>query len=297
MELVVIFAIGWVMSHAFGEKRDEYSAAQEAHREKYLKKLDRQHPSWGRARREQYLRNAARRNALGHFAYLLRHGWSSTFNDVVHGWKTAKAAHEEWKAERGDEKKPSLWQTFKAGWGKKSAAREAEKAKQVDTPKPTPDPEPTKPAPPANPENSTDPKPSPDPAPAKNNEPQDARIYPWQPRNDAATNKTPGNTAGSTNGSSAMEFNFDRSKAEIDGISDYATAKLSMLEQLIADAIAGDNLSRDTESMSHLANLQEALSNVRAHANAFVASAGKHAGGQEYANTGHAANTNYLQSS
>jgi hypothetical protein len=143
-----IFAIGWVMSHAFSEKRDEYGASQEAHREKYLTKLDKHHPSWGRARRERYLNNAARRNALGHFAYLLRHGWSSTFNDFAHGWKNAKTAHEEWKAEHPKDR-PSRWQTLKNGWNDngqrrreaaEAAAAERE-AKADDTP-----PEPTIPA-------------------------------------------------------------------------------------------------------------------------------------------------------
>jgi hypothetical protein len=69
-----------------------------------------------------------------------------------------------------------------------------------------------------------------------------------------------------------------------------------VIEQIIADAIAGD-MNKDPEAMGHLASLQEALSNVAAHANAFVDSVNKHASGQEYANSGHAAKTEYLQSS
>lgn len=139
MELAFIFCIGWVVSHAFGEKRDEYSASQEGHRDKYLAKLGRSHPSWGHARRERYLHNAARRNAAGHWAYLLRHGWSSTFNDFAHGWNNAKTAHGEWKAERPEDR-PSPWRMLKSGWNDNSRRRKEEVAaaarevQTVDTP-------------------------------------------------------------------------------------------------------------------------------------------------------------------
>lgn len=292
MELMVIFAIGWVASHAFSEKRDEYSASQEAHREKYLRKLDKQHPSWGRARREQYLRNAARRNALGHFAYLLRHGWSSTFNDFHHGWKQAKEAHEEWKTERSEsEKKPGNWATFKAGWKERWAQR-PQVTGYYTKPEPslTPEPDPT-PPPAATAPTSDSPVPAPaSPAakPAESSKP-DAQIIQMSGK------KTSGDTAGSTNRSTTVEFNYDRTRAEMNRISEFVTSKLSVLEQIIADAIAGD-LNQDTETMAHLASLQEALSNSRVQATAVAASMTKHTSGQEYANTGHAASTSYLKS-
>lgn len=327
-----VFALGWVASHAFGEKRDEYEHAQDAHREKYMNRLAQKHPHWSKARQARYLQNAARRNAAGHLAYLLRHGWSSTFNDFTHGWKTAKAAHEEWKAERAaNGESPSPLQALKAGWRRNKATREAEKAKAAPI---EPSPAPTS-------------APAPDPhwrekhdlenkyqryaelrrrsgsdlTPAQlvsevdvdrdkaeelaqswndrfqheNPEPAgtdaDAKVLPITGR----ATKAPGNTAGSTNGSTTVEYSLDASKAAISEIGEYNGAKISVIEQIIADAIAG-NLSADTESMSHLANLQEALANVRAHANAFVDSVTKHAAGQEYANTGHAANTDYLKS-
>lgn len=330
MEILFVFAAGWVLSHAFGEKRDEYERSQDAHREKYMRRLAEKHPNWSKARQARYLQNAARRNALGHLAYLLRHGWSSTFNDFAHGWKTAKVAHEEWKAERaanGDH--PSVWETFKAGFRRNKATRAAEKAKAA----------PVQPAP--APESAPEPNPSwrekheleeqyqryaelrrrsgshltpaqlvrevdvdqdkaeelaqswSDRYERENpGSESDAKILPLTSR----TTKTPGNTAGSTDGSTTVEYNLDASKAAISEIGAFAVSKISMLEQIIADAIAGENLSRDTESMTHLANLQEALSNVRAHADAFVDSVTKHAAGQEYANTGHAANTDYLRS-
>lgn len=307
MEVAIIFAIGWVASHAFSEKRDEYSASQEAHREKYLAKLRQNHPSWGHARRERYLNNAARRNALGHFAYLLRHGWSSTFNDFGDGWKKAKAAHEEWKAERdkNGEKKPGWLATFKAGWknrwGRRAKATGYYEARPDLTPdgsKPSSDVDISKPdgTPPGGgggqPEPATGTQPS---GPTTADGASDAQVVQLRPANN--TTQAPGNTAGPTNGSTAVEYNLDASKAEINGIGEYVGSKVSVIEQIIADAMAGDNMTADTESMKHLANLQEALSNVRAHANAFVDSVNKHAAGQEYANTGHAAKTDYLKSS
>ena len=296
MEIMVIFAMGWVMSHAFGEKRDEYEHAQDAHREKYMRRLADKHPSWSKARQARYLQNATRRNAAGHLAYLLRHGWSSTFNDFVHGWDKAKAAHEEWKAEHPKgEKKPGWWATLKAGWGTQKKTRDAEKAKKAETQTP---PEP--PTPPTG--GIPDPRPVPEPEKTPDHDlwpgDEDAKVLPWQPRNRTNPNpkQTPGDKAGSTNGSTTMEYNLDASKAAISEIGNYTNSKISMIEQIIADAIAGD-MNKDPESMSHLANLQEALSNVTAHANAFVDGLNKHSGGQEYANTGHAASTSYLQSS
>lgn len=294
MDILFIFAIGWVMSHAFSEKRDEYSAAQEGHRDKHLAKLKNNHPSWGHARRERYLQNAARRNALGHFAYLLRHGWSSTFNDLGDGWKNAKAAHEEWKNENPkDGKKVGRWATFKAGW-KDSLARRPKatgyyEARPDLTPEPTPNPEPDPPGgkPTAEPVDdapaTTDPWLDDDGA-------RNARILPWP------NTSTPGGSAGPTNGSTAVEYNFDASKAAIGNIGEGVASYASRVEQIQADAIAG-GLNADTEAMTILSSLQEAIQNVRALASAYVDNANKHQSGQEYANTGHAAKTDYLRSS
>lgn len=291
-----VFVLGWVASHAFGEKRDEYEHSQDAHREKYMRKLADKHPSWSKARQARYLQNAARRNALGHFAYLLRHGWSSTFNDFAHGWDKAKAAHEEWKAEHPkDDKKPSWWATFKAGIQKERATRYVEKAKaepaqpkQAPTPAVTPPPVPA-PTPAADDETETDPW-------LTDDEARDAQIFPWPAGKPAPANQTPGDNAGQTNGSTTVEYNLDATKAGISEIGQYATSKMSMIEQIVADAMAG-GMSADQEAMGLLASLNEALRNVAAYASAFVDSVNKHASGQEYANSGHAANTDYLKSS
>lgn len=298
MELALIFAVGWVASHVFGEKRDEYSASQEKHRDKYLAKLDRNHPSWGRARREQYLRNAARRNALGHFAYLMRHGWSSTFNDFGEGWKKAKDAHEEWKNEHPkDGKKPGPWATFKAGWKDHWAKRPKStgyyEARPELSPKPVQNPEPD---PPKNkPAADTD---APADEPEKtgpwltDDEARNAKVYPWP------TASTLGNSAGQTNRSTTVstEFNFDASQAIFNNIAQVNTGFASQLEQIEADAIAGGMIA-DKDYMILLSSLQEYIRGAIAQVNALGASANRHASGQEYANSGHAANTDYLRSS
>jgi hypothetical protein len=296
MELLILFAIGWAASHAFSEKRDEYSASQEAHRQKYLAKLKNDHPSWSPARSGRYLQNAARRNALGHFAYLLRHGWSSTFNDFGEGWRKAKSAHEEWKEghPKGG-KKPGWLATLKAGW-KDSMTRRPKATGYHEprpelTPEPTPNPEPDPPKG----------KPSSDSSgqadePAKTspwldeNAAKDAQILPWP------NTSTPGGNAGPTNGSTAVEYNFDGSKTTIRSIGQSVASYASTVEQIQADAIAG-GLNADTQAMTLLSSLQEAIQNVMSLASAYVDNANKHQSGQEYANTGHAANTDYLRSS
>ena len=292
MDILFIFAIGWVMSHAFSEKRDEYSAAQEGNREKYLAKLTNDHPSWGHARRERYLQNAARRNALGHFAYLLRHGWSSTFNDFHHGWKKAKAAHEEWKNEHPKgEKKPGWWATFKAGW-KDSLARRPKatgyyEARPELTPE-TPDPEPAKGHPqPKQPEPATDPW-------LTDEEARDAKVYPWP--NETADTQPSGDPAGTTNGSTPVEApNLDAARAALNVKAAAYRTDASGNEQLTADMIAG-GMDADQDTMNHIAAMNEALATAAAHAEAANAGLGKHQSGQEYANSGHAAKTDSLKS-
>lgn len=112
------------------------------------------------------------------------------------------------------------------------------------------------------------------------------------------TTKTPGNVTGSTNRSTAVtEFNFDASKAIANNIAQTTLGFASQLEQVQADAMANGNLTADTEAMKILASMQEALRNVAAFSNAYIENANKHSSGQEYANTGHAANTDYLRSS
>jgi hypothetical protein len=299
MEILFIFAAGWVLSHAFSEKRDEYQAAQDAHREKYLDRLNRRHPSWTRARKERYLQNAARRNALGHMAYLLRHGWSSTFNDVHHGWKNAKAAHEEWKAEReANGEKPGWWQTFKAGWKKRWAERKKTADKRAneskgDRPDPTPDPEPT----PKKEEEDNKETPKQPGAPPESN--GDASVHTLHPKTNwqDQTKSTSGGTAGSTDGSTSMEApNLDAARASVQQEGAKAASSAAGLEQVSADVMAG-GLGADSESMQHLTNMQEALRNAAAYGEAFATSTGKHSAGQEYANTGHAAKTEFLKSS
>jgi len=280
MDLIFLFAIGWVMSHAFSEKRDEYSAAQEAHREKYLAKLAKDHPSWGVRRGQRYLDNAARRNALGHFAYLLRHGWSSTFNDFGDGWKKAKAAHEEWKNEHlKGSKKPGAWATFKAGWKDRWARRPTATSYYEPRPDLTPE---SKPKPETNGTNPSTVKPQAEPT--------------WPGKISIVTDTITGSTE-PTNGRTPMEApNLDAARAALNAKATAYRTDASGTEQLTADMIAG-GMAADQDTMRHIAAMNEALATAAAHADAASGGLGKHQGGQEYANSGHAAKTDYLKSS
>jgi hypothetical protein len=284
MELAVIFAIGWVMSHAFSEKRDEYSASQDAHRERYLAKLKRDHPSWGHARRERYLQNAARRNALGHFAYLLRHGWSSTFNDIGEGWKKAREAHEEWRNEHPKGAKKRGWfATLKAGWKDRWARR----PKSTGYYEPRPD---------LTPEPKREPKPQPEtnnakPIPAK---PQAEPVWPGKVT--VVTDTITGSTE-PTNGRTPMEApNLDAARSALNAKATAYRTDASSTEQLTADMIAG-GMGADQDTMNHIAAMNEALATAAAHADAASGGLSKHQSGQEYANSGHAAKTEYLRTS
>jgi hypothetical protein len=291
MSYAFIFCVGWVVSHAFGEKRDEYSASQEAHRDKYLAKLDRNHPSWGRARREKYLRNAAGRNTLGHFAYLLRHGWSSTFNDFGEGWKRAKEAHEEWRAEN-PKGRPGRWRTFKAGWKDRWSRRpKADEAKAAPEPTPSPEPPPT-------------PEPADDAPKAtkswlNEDEARSAQILPWP------NTPAPGDKAGSTNGepvnntmtsTTGEAHNLDDVRRNSAAFVIDVTKVLFAADQLLADTMRF--ASKDRESIALLQQNIEGLNNVIAGFSKMPASLSKHAPGEEYASQQHSVdNIDALRSS
>jgi hypothetical protein len=323
MEIVIIFCVGWVMSHAFGEKRDEYEHAQDAHREKYMRKLADKHPNWSKTRQARYLQNAARRNALGHIAYLFRHGWSSTFNDIVHGWNNAKAAHEEWKAERPkDGKEPSPWQTFKAGWKDKSRRREEaavereKQASRVPDSVPTPKPKlakrckwcgneiasgqdnevvlqglPLAVCPACYKRHNLDKqhasdKQTADPQPT-GEEAGDAKVYSWP-----SNNQTSGNTAGPTNGAPVTTTITAGEAGSIEDVRQNSAGFVQTLQQVhaAADQLLADALrfaSKDRESLAILENGIEQLNNVIATFGRMPASLGKHIDGEEYAQRAH----------
>jgi hypothetical protein len=300
MEFLFIFCVGWVLSHALNEKANEYSAAQEAHRDKYLARLNRDHPSWDRSRRERYLRNAARRNAGGHFAYLLRHGWSSTFNDFGEGWKKAKDAHEEWRKDhpKGGEK-PSRWATFKAGWKDRWDRRpKDEEPRNTNEPTPTPDPEPTKtPPPPEQPEQAPETEPW-----LTDEEAADAEIYPWPAQNPANTT-TPGNNAGSTNGAPVPATINAGEATNLDDVRRNSASFVNTLNQVhaAADQLLADTLrfaSKDRESRARLERGLEAINNAMAEFGGMPQSLKKHQEGEEYANSAHSVDDiNALRSS
>lgn len=297
MPFLVIFVIGWVMCHISEGRTAEFRASQKAHRKAALKDLKRKHPTWDRERRERSLKNSARRNAAGHLAYQLRHGWFPTFADLRDGYRTARDGHDQWRGRRADGQgtRNPFWAGWRGAHDRKKAEREAAEKDgrgPDDDPTPTPgrDPEPepaAKTTPPPAPSNPAPAPPEPSPAAQADDRP-DAEVIPI---------KSSGNASGSTNGGTAVEApSLDAAKAALADVGQWASTKSSGLEQVAADAMAG-GLGADGESMKLLANCQEALNSAAGFASAFVASTAKHAPGQEYADSGHAAKTEYVKSS
>ncbi|GAA4626789.1 hypothetical protein GCM10023196_036470 [Actinoallomurus vinaceus] len=310
MDFVIVFCIGWVLRHAFDEKTDEYRHSQEAQRERYLAQLSKRHPTWDGERKERYLKNAARRQAAGHFAYLLRHGWWSTGADIVQGWEAAKAEHEQWREEHPKGDKPSRWRTFQAGWkrAKETRPETPKRPEQPRMPEPSttlkPDPAPTAE------------RPSPEPTPATSDdqavpvsgkthrwlsdeEARDAEVLPRPSQADFPEHATtPGAPAGPTNGSSTpMEApKLVAARAAVNQVRAQVATLAAGLEQVKADAMVG-GLASDSESMATLVRLEETLNTAVAHANAFVTgSTARHQDGEEYANREHAVtNIDYLK--
>lgn len=294
MGLLIIFAVGWVLCHVAEGRTAEFRESQRAHRKETLKDLKRKHPAWDRNRRERSLKNAARRNAGGHLAYQVRHGWFPAFADLRDGYRTARDGHEEWRSRRdaGQDTRGA----FRAGWWDALKRKRAEReAKNADRRGPDDDPAPTdgrdpEPAPKATPPPSpSEPAPAPpEPAPAaKTGDHPDAEVIPIKS----------GTASGSTDGGTPVEApNLDAAKTVVGDVGIWANIKALGLEQVAADAMAG-GLGADSESMRLLANCQEALNSASGFAGAFVASTAKHAPGQEYADSGHAAKTEYVKSS
>jgi hypothetical protein len=118
MGFLILIGIGWAVGYMFEGKAAEYRAAQGEYRKQLNKKLKSQHPSWDKSRRARSLWWGARRNAAGHFAYQLRHGWSPAVADIRDGFSAARAQHQEWLQRRQDngEPLPSLRNAIRVGW-------------------------------------------------------------------------------------------------------------------------------------------------------------------------------------
>ncbi|MCW2900887.1 MAG: hypothetical protein JWO67_3152 [Streptosporangiaceae bacterium] len=118
MGFLILIGIGWAVGYMFEGKAAEYRAAQGQYRKQLNRRLRQQHPSWDKSRRARSLWWGARRNAAGHFAYQLRHGWSPAVADIRDGFSAARNQHQEWLQRRQDsgEPIPGLRNAIRAGW-------------------------------------------------------------------------------------------------------------------------------------------------------------------------------------
>lgn len=118
MGFLILIGIGWALGFMFEGKAAEYRTAQSQYRKQLNKKLKSQHPGWDKSRRARSLWWGARRNAAGHFAYQIRHGWSPAVADIRDGFSAARRQHQEWlrRREENGEPLPSLGNAIREGW-------------------------------------------------------------------------------------------------------------------------------------------------------------------------------------
>lgn len=283
-----LFMVVWLIRGAWDGKVAEFRASQAHVREQ----VDQRHPHAPKERREQMVRNAARRNTIGFGLYQLRHGWPALWTAVADGWDDARRGHQEWldrREQAGEPRRPGWRETVREAWRRRRNTPEAETTEpESGEAKPTPRPEPPKPSGGGKP--APEPQQPPTPATTGGRPAGPPPIpEPVVPHLRPVPQQRP-------TGGSMEAPNLDAARQAITAAASSAGAITSGLEQVIADMIAG-GMSNDQQTMSRIAAMQEALNDAQAYGSAAVASMGRHASGQEYADTGHAARTEYLKTS
>lgn len=285
MELLIIFLIVRVVGNAWDAKVAEFRASQSHVRAE----INRKYPNAPKDRREQMVRNAARRNTIGYAAYQLRHGFPALWGAFHTGWLDAREGHDEWIKRReksGETGRPGWREQVKEAWNGRNKP-EAERVEPEVAKPQQPEPEPPTPSggkPPEQPQAAADTTPKTDNRPPDTADTEAPHLRPVpdiRPTGGTATVEAP---------------NYDAAKAAISNAGAAAGTTASNLEQTVADMLAG-GMGADQATMGHIANMQEALATAQAHATAAVASMGKHSSGKEYADTGHAARTEWLKTS
>lgn len=278
MEIVLIFFTVRILGAMWDAKVGEFRISQRETR----KRINQQFPHASKDRREQMVRNAARRNAAGYGFYQLRHGFPSLWSALRDGYADARDNHEAWREDHAD---GTYWRRMREAaqdaWNRRRSARPvADPWTWTDPPEPAaqgaaPDPVPALPQPVPRPA-------EPDPTPRPYAEVIPIRLVPPQPR---STNPT-GDTVEAPNIEAARQAAADEAA--------HLGARVSGWEQLIADLMAG-GMGNDTQSMGLASQVMEHLASAQAAAAAFVASLNKHDSGVEYANSGIATKTEFLQ--
>ena len=297
MELVILFWIVRTVGNAWETRVEAFHQTRKAAAEH----VGIRYPKMAAERRERLARSAARRSSFGWFAFQLRHGWpavgAGTWTSVQAGWDSARDDYEDWLSDREREgDRPTLRQTLRHAWRPGNVEAQAAETAEDVAPEP---------------EVALEPNPAPNTAPEAGDGPDVvigviAAVFEPQPTRPAspAPAPTPDRTVVQlrpvpnppTTGEPMEAQNLDQLRQIANNEAALLGARVSGWEQLIAGALAG-GLGNDRQSMAIAAHLQETLANAQVAATQFVQSLGKHASGEEYASTGHAAKTEYLQRS
>lgn len=261
MEVVIIFVVAWIVRAAWDAKVSEFRASQKQTR----KQVNLRHPHASKDRREQMVRNAARRNAAGYGAYQLRHGWPALWTALRDGWDDAKKGHQEWLADHP--KKPgggwsARWARCRSAW---TSAWAAAKRKFIDT---------AEKIGPADNTPSAAPKAPKGPLPRR--EPLRV-IPPYDPSGSAST------THGGTMDTHAGEAGgYAAAQQVTDGYNSSLGNAQEQLEQYEADLIAG-GLDADPNAMATLTQAREGLQQAQAAFSGHKGALTDHEQGHEYA--------------
>lgn len=276
MEIVIAFIAAWIIKSVWEDKSADFHGS----KAEVAKRINQAHPNWSKERRQAAVRNAQRRHGAGWVGYQLRHGWIPMFGDIADGFRAARIAHADWKANRPPEP-DGWWQKVKGAWksgwaGAKSAAASkakaaASKVKDAATgdtsPKDAPDaPDATRTPDPA--DNGTKPY-SPTPAPGPQPKP-------------AGTGRTPENNPGGP--MSGETGGYAGAQQFTDNVGQSLTQFEASVEQYEADIIAG-GLGNDPAAMATLAQMREGLETAKAGAGGHQAALNSHEQGAEYAQT------------
>jgi hypothetical protein len=277
MEFLIIFLAVRLFGSAWDSKVDEYRSTQRETR----KQINQRFPNASKDRRDQMVRNANRRKAAGYGFYQLRHGFPSLWTAVNDGWSDAREGHDAWsKRQAESDVKPRLRDAAREAWsGRKPRIELAPVPEPTPASRPTPEAKAPEAVPAPQP-----PKPTqPESAPTADG--QGAKVFPFKQPVPINTT-TPGETVEAPN----IEAARQNAATEVAQLG----ARVSGWDQMMADLMAG-GMGNDPQVMALAAQVQEHLSNAQAAAAAFIARLNAHAAGEEYANSGSAAKTEFLQ--
>lgn len=285
--LIIAFVAAWMIRHAWDNKVDEFRA----HNKQVRKQINQRYPNASRDRREQMVRNTARRKAAGWNLYQLRHGWPSLWTALKDGYAEARRDHSEWvreDAEPSTAKKPRrtfrLAQAVRDGWKRATEFTMRKRASRKDDAEDQPEPRKT-----------PQPVPPPPEGTAANTSGAESKVIPINRPTKPATSSTNGNNGGTPMASTGETGGYAESQAFADEYLKTLTAAQGPLEQYQASLMAG-GLTKDPQVMGTLAAAREAFDAALAAWQGHKQGLNTHEQGAEYAASKGtaAANTDWL---